>query len=150
MSSAICSMGLRTASWAISRLLFTMAPCRLVADGGGGELGHEAVLVEALEREGGDEVGCAPGVHELGQGLADDRRGLEAVGAPAGADVEVLDLGPAQDRAVVGAELAQPGPRAQQPRALELGEELERMAGDLLQEVQGALHAIGRPRLDLG
>jgi hypothetical protein len=25
-SSAICSMGLRTASWAISRLLFTMAP----------------------------------------------------------------------------------------------------------------------------
>ena len=53
------SIGLSSASCAISRLLFTMAPWSLVADGGGGELGHEAVLVEALEREGGDEVGRA-------------------------------------------------------------------------------------------
>ena len=94
----------------------------LVADGGGGELGHEAVLVEALEREGRDEVGRAARVDELGERLADDRRGLEAVGAPARADVEVLDLGPAEDRAVVRAEVAQARPGAQQPRVLELGE----------------------------
>ena len=33
-----------------------------------------------------------------------------------------------EDRAVVGAQVAQPGPAAQQPRVLELREQLERVA----------------------
>src|SRR4051812_24660903 len=128
-----------SASCAISRLDF-IGPLSarewLVTDGGGGELGDELVLVEALERERLDELGLLAGGDELGQRLADDRRRLEPVRAPAGADVEVLDLGLPEDRAVVGAQVAQAGPRAQQAGVLELREELERVARDLLQEVQ--------------
>src|SRR5579875_792053 len=102
----------------------------LMTDGGGGELGDELVLVEALEAERLDQVGLASGGHELGERLADDRRGLEAVGAPAGRDVEVLHLGLAEDRAVVRAQVAQPGPAAQQPGALQLREQLQRVAAD--------------------
>src|SRR6185436_16565222 len=104
-----------SASCAISRLDF-IGPLLWfsVADGGGGELGDELVLVEALERERLDELGLLARGDELGEGLSDDRGGLEAVRPPAGADVEVLDLGLAEDRAVVGAQVAQAGPRAQQ------------------------------------
>src|SRR6185436_18855792 len=90
-SPAICSTGLRTASCAISRLLFISL--LLVTHRSGRQLGHELVGVEALDRKGGDQVGGPARVDQLGQRLADDRCGLEAVGAPAGADVEVLDLG---------------------------------------------------------
>src|SRR4051812_4203461 len=44
----------------------TSMSARSVAYGGRGELRDEAVLVEALEREGGDEVGRAAGGDELG------------------------------------------------------------------------------------
>src|SRR3954464_1524009 len=87
---------------------------------------------------------------ELGGRLADDRGGLEAVRPPAGADVEVLDLGLAEDGAVIGAQVAQAGPGAQQARVLQLREELERVARDLLQEVERPVHPVRRPRLDLG
>src|ERR1700744_1761115 len=74
---------------------------RSVADGGGRELGDEVVGIEALECERRDEVRRAIGGDQLGERLADDRSGLEAVRSPAGTDVEVLDLGAAEDRAVV-------------------------------------------------
>ena len=109
-----------------------------VADGGGGELGDQLVLVEALERERLDQLRLAPGGDQLGERAADDRRGLEAVRAPARADVEVLDLGLAEDRRVVRAEVAEAGPRAQEPRVLELREQLERVAREVLQEVERA------------
>src|SRR3954467_12758829 len=103
-------MGMSSASCAISRLDFIRplsAGEWLVADSGGGELGHELVLVEALEPERLDELGLSPGRDERGERLADERGGLEAVRPPAGADVEVLDLGLAEDRAVVGAQVAE-------------------------------------------
>src|ERR671919_520045 len=55
-SSAISAIGRRVASWAISRLLGICVAMSLlgrwsVRDGRGGQLGHERVGVEALERE---------------------------------------------------------------------------------------------------
>ena len=87
-----------------------LSPLRSVSvtDGRRGELGDEPVLVEALERERRDQVRRAPGGDQLGERRADDRRRLESVRAPAGADVEAVDLGLAEDRAVVGAEVASP------------------------------------------
>src|SRR5438105_1670104 len=82
----------------------------------------------------------------VGERLADDRSSLEAIRAPAGADVEVVDLGLAEDRAVVRAQVAQTGPAAQQARPFELGEQLHRVAAHLLQEVQRALHPVRGPR----
>src|SRR6476661_6189972 len=117
--------------------------------GGRGQLGDELVLVEALQAEGLDEIRLASGRHELRQRRADDRGRLEPVRAPAGADVEVLHLRLAEDRAVVRAEVAEPGPGPQDARVLELGEQLERVAREILEEVQGALHPVRRPRLDL-
>src|SRR5581483_1573209 len=82
-----------------------------------------------------------------GEGFADDWGGFEAVGAPAGGDVEAFELGFAEDWAVVGAEVAEPGPASEDAGVFELGEQLERVAGDLLQEVERALHAVGGPGL---
>src|SRR3954447_8001868 len=157
--SAICSIGMSSASCAISRLLFISPPRGLraradpargsMADGCGGEFRHEVVLVEALEPERLDEVGLAARVDQLGERLTDDRRGLEPVSPPAGADVEVLHLGLAEDRRVIRAEVAQARPCAQDARVLELWEEIERVAHEVLQEVQRAAHAVRRPRLDL-
>src|SRR4051812_28986353 len=155
MRSPISSIGMSWASWAISRLDFTLAPLgtfgsgKSVGDGCRGRLGDERIRVETLEFEGLDEVWGTARVDQLGERLADDRCGLEAVRAPARRHMEVVDLGLAEDRAVVGGDVAQPGPRAQHPRVLELGEELAGVARRFLQEVQRALHAIGRPRLDL-
>ncbi len=81
---------------------------------------------------------------------ADDRRGLEAVRPPPRRDVEVVDLGLAEDRAVVGREVAEPGPRAEHLRALELRQELDRVSGRVLEERQRAGRLVRRVRLDLG
>src|SRR5581483_3082848 len=90
-----------------------------VRDGGGSELRDERVGVEALERERGDQLRrLAAARDELRERLADDRCGLEAVRPPARGDVEVLELRPAEDRAVVGRQVAEPGPRAQDTQAL--------------------------------
>src|SRR5688572_19933974 len=109
MRSAIVSIGWSSASWAISRLLF-MGALPLVADRGGRQLGHQPVLVEALEREGLDQLRRPPGGDELGERRPDDGRRLEAVGSPPRAHVEALHLRRAEDRAEVGADVAQPGP----------------------------------------
>src|SRR5450432_2581191 len=84
-----------------------------VRDGRGGELRNERVGVEPLQGERCDHVGGLPGGDQLGEGGADDRGGFEAVGAPAGRDVEVLELGLAEDRTVVGGEIAETGPSAE-------------------------------------
>src|SRR5215218_2968130 len=114
------SIGRSSASCAISRLLFIGAPslgcargrgygvCESsVAHRGRGELGYELVLIEPLQLERLDQVRSSTGRRKLGQRLADDRRRLEAVRPPAGADVEALDLRLAEDRRVVGREVAQ-------------------------------------------
>src|SRR5215216_2769161 len=117
------SIGRSSASCAISRLLFMRAPpCVSVAHRGRGELGYELVLIEPLELERLDQVRSLTGGRKLGQRLADDRRRLEPVRPPAGADVEAVDLRLAEDRRVVGREVAQPGPAAQHARALQLRE----------------------------
>src|SRR5215208_8154542 len=103
------SIGRSSASCAISRLLFIGAPslgcarergygvCESsVAHRGRGELGYELVLIEPLELERVDQVRSLAGGGQLGQRLADDRRRLESIGPPPGADVEPLDLGPAE------------------------------------------------------
>src|SRR5918998_197953 len=143
--SAIVSIGRSSASWAISRLLFISLPLYLVADGGGRELGDQLIFVEPLEAERLDELRRPACGRQLGERLADDRRCLEPVRAPAGADVKVLDLGLPQDRAVVGRQIAETRPAAQDPGPLELREELQGMPADLLHEVQGALHPVRRP-----
>jgi RimJ/RimL family protein N-acetyltransferase len=87
---------------AVAARLAARVQAHLVRDGGRGELGDERVAREALEREGGDQAGGGAGRRELREGRADDRGGLEAVGAPAGAEVEVVDGRLAEDRAVIG------------------------------------------------
>src|SRR5215218_8033880 len=114
-----------------------------MADRGGGQLGDELVLVEAFERERRDQIWGPAFGDQLGECLADDRSRLEAVGAPTRADVEVLDLRAAEDRAVVGAQVAQARPGPKEPCPLELREELERVAGEVLQEVERAGGAVG-------
>src|SRR5262249_39714851 len=111
-------------AWAISRLegMVVLIGVLSVTHGSSGKLGDERIRVEPLERERRDEVGGLPTRHELGQRHADDRRSLEAVRAPTRRDVEVVDLRLAEDRAVVGREVAEAGPRAQNLRALELRE----------------------------
>src|SRR5215211_378852 len=104
------SIGRSSASCAISRLLF-MVRCSFVCESsvahrGRGELGYELVLIEALELERLDQVRSLAGGGQLGQRLPDDRRRLEPVRPPTGAHVEALDLGLAEDRRVVGREVA--------------------------------------------
>src|SRR5215210_9403553 len=107
-----------------------------MADRGSGQLGDQLVLVEAFERERGDQIRGPARGDQLGECLADDRSRLEPVGAPTGADMEVLDLRAAEDRAVVGAQVAEARPGPKEPRPLELGKELESVAGEGLQEVE--------------
>src|SRR5215203_4650112 len=103
------SIGRSSASCAISRLLFMRAPpCESVAHRRCGELGYELVLIETLQLERLDQLRSLTGGRELGQRLADDRRRLESVRPPPGAHVEALDLRFAEDRRVVGREVAQP------------------------------------------
>src|SRR5215207_3157535 len=103
------SIGRSSASCAISRLLFIGAPslgcarergyglCESsVAHRGRGELGYELVLIEPLQLERLNQIGSSTGRRQLGQRLADDRRRLEPVRAPAGAHVEALELGLAE------------------------------------------------------
>ena len=87
---------------------------------------------------------------QLGERDADDRRRLEAVRAPAARDQETVHIGHAEDRAVVGAQVAQPGPLAQDLRALELREQLERVPRRVLEERERARAEVRRVRLDLG
>src|ERR687896_890536 len=150
--SAIVSIGTSSASCAISRLLFICSPlhCRSMTHRRGRELRNELVLVEALQGEGLDQVWRLPRGRQLGQRLTHDRRRLEPVGAPPRADVEVVDLGLTQDRAVIGRQVAESRPTPQDAGALELREELERVAADLLHEVDRALNPVGGPGLDLG
>src|ERR687896_438553 len=150
--SAIVSIGTSSASCAISRLLFICSPlhCRSMTHRRGRELRNELVLVEALQCERLDQLGRLPRSRQLRQRLADDRRSLEPVRAPPGAHVEVVDLGLTQDRAVIGRQVAESRPTPQDAGALELREELERVAADLLHEVDRALNPVGGPGLDLG
>src|SRR4249919_2708460 len=132
ISRAMSRIGRRVASWAISRLDFTGAPLRSVGDGGGAALGDELVLVEAGEPEWCDQVGRAPGGGELGHRLADNRRGLEAVGAPARVDQEAVGLGQPHDRGVVGRDVAEACPLAQDPRMAEHRQELDHVHRQVL------------------
>src|SRR5215218_4550835 len=129
------SIGRSSASCAISRLLFMRAPPYVsVAHRGRGELGYELVLIEALELERLDQLRSLTGGGQLGQRLADDRRRLEPVRPPPRAHVETLDLGLAENGRVVGREVAQPRPAPQDPRPLQLREQLQRVTRHLLQE----------------
>ena len=120
-----------------------------MAHGRGGQLGHEGIGVESLEREGGDQVRHFPIRHELGERDSYDRGRLEPVGSPPGRDVEVVDLRLPEDRAVVGRQIAETGPRAEHPRPLELREELDGMSGGVLEERKCADALVRRVRLDL-
>src|SRR5438309_5461046 len=73
------------------------APCRSMRHRRGGQLGDERVGVEAVERERCDQLRRLPGRDELRERCADDRSCLEAVRAPAGRDVEPVDLRPAEN-----------------------------------------------------
>src|SRR5829696_704950 len=114
------------------------------------ECWSELVMLAPWRKRKLDTAATIPGRDQLGQGCADDRRRLESVGSPARADQESLDLRPPEDRAVVGRDVAEPGPAAQHPGALELGEELQGVPGGLLQEIERDLLAVRGPRLDLG
>src|SRR5919108_3174313 len=129
--SAIVSIGRSSASCAISRLDF-ICLLPLVTDGSRRQLRHQLVRVEPLELEGLDQLRSLTCGGQLRQRLADDRRRLEPVRPPPRAHVEAFDLGLAEDGRVVGAEVAQSCPAAQDPRALQLREQLQRMARHLL------------------
>src|SRR5512144_173301 len=150
-SSAMSPIGRSVADCAISRLegMVVLIGVLSVAHGGGGQLGDERIGVEAVQREGRDQVGRLPARDQLGKGDADDRRRLEAVRPPPRRHVEVVDLRLAEDRAVVGREVAETGPRAQDLRALELRKELDGMRGGVLDERQRSRRAVRRVGLDL-
>src|SRR5689334_16939407 len=155
-SRAMSMIGRRTASWAISRLLFTLAPylggdtAYLVGYGGGAALRDQLVLVEAGQPERGYQVGGGAGRGQLGHGLADDRRGLEAVGAPAGVDQEAVHLGHAHHRRVVGGDVAQARPLPQDARVPEHRQQLDHVHREILDEAERALVGVAGVGLDLG
>src|SRR5215207_11479737 len=116
-----------------------------VTGGGRGELRDELISVEALQGEWLDQLRHLAGVDQLRESRADDRRRFEAVGSPSGAEQESIHLGGPEDRAVVRADVAEARPAPKHPGMFELGEELERVARCLLEEVEGSLLAVGRP-----
>ena len=65
-------------------------------------------------------------------------------------DVEALELGYAEDRAVVGREVAETRPRAEHVEPLELREELERVPAEYSRNGNVPIRLVGRVRLDLG
>src|SRR3989442_343223 len=99
---------------------------------------HERVRVEALERKRRDQLWRLACRHQLGERGTDDRRRLEAVRPPAAGDEEAVQLRPPEDGAVVGAQIAESGPLAQDAKALELWEELERVTRGAFEEREGA------------
>src|SRR6476619_6451934 len=76
ISRATSMIGRRTASWAISRLLFTSAPFGSVRDGGCAALGHQIVLVETRPPERLDQLRRLARADQVGDGESDDGRGL--------------------------------------------------------------------------
>src|SRR4051794_17209952 len=108
-----------------------------VAHRGSRELAHRRVLVEAFERERSNESGSLLRRDQLCKRRPHDRSRLEAVRAPAAADEEPLGFGDSEDRAVVRREVAEPGPRAEDLRLLELREELEDVLGRVFEEREG-------------
>ena len=121
-----------------------------MAHGRGRELGDEVVGVEPLELERLDQLGRLAGRDQLGERDAGDRGGLEPVGAPAAVDEEAVELGEAHDRAVVRAHVAEARPVTQDPRRVQLREELQHVARRVLDEGERALVRVGRVGLDLG
>src|SRR4051795_573881 len=74
ISVATSIIGRSTASWAISRLLFTFAPLLMsVRDRGRAALRHKIVLVEPGPREGMDQLGRLARADQVGDGEPDDR-----------------------------------------------------------------------------
>ncbi len=114
-----------------------------------GELGDKRIGAEALERERGDQLWRLARRDELGERRPDNRGRLEPVRPPAARDQETVHFGHAEDRAVVGTEVAQAGPLAKDLRALELWEELEGVSCRVLQKRERARAEIRRVRLDL-
>ena len=88
-------------------------------------------------------------VDQVGHRDAHDRRGLEPVRPPAAVDQEPLDVGEPHDRRVVGRHVAQAAPRAHQLHPSEHREELERVRGRDLEEIQRGVLRVRRVRLDL-
>src|SRR6476469_9187492 len=153
ISLAMSITGRSVASCAISRLLFIVIVVMClssVTDCGGAALGDELVLVEAGQPEGMDQIGGGAGADQVGDRAADDRRGLEPVGAPAGVDDEAVDLGQPHDRRVVGRDVAQPGPLAQDLGVAEHRQQLDHVHRQILDEPERRGRRVAGVRLDLG
>jgi MFS family permease len=86
-------------------------------------LGDQGALGEAGRAEGGDvDPGRGAVEQELGQTAADRGTLHEAVAAEPGRDGQTLrPAGPAQERVVIGGDLVEPGPAAQDARLREGG-----------------------------
>src|SRR3954447_1359796 len=151
ISVATSMIGRRTASWAISRLLFTFAPLLMsVRDRGRAALRHKIVLVEPGPPERLDQLGRLARADQVGDGEPDDRRGLEPVRAPSGVDDESLHLGESHDRRVVGGDVAVAGPLPQDLGVAEHRQQLDHVHRQILDEPEGARVGVARVGLDLG
>src|SRR4051794_18567546 len=150
MSRATSMIGRRVASCAISRLLFTVAPFSMsVGDGGRAALRHEVVLVEPRPAKRRDQLRRLPGTDEVGNGIADDRGGLEPVRPPAGVHDEAVHLRHAHDRRVIRRHIAVPRPLAQDLRMAEHRQQLDHVHRQILDEPERAGVRVAGVRLDL-
>src|SRR3954452_14623893 len=119
-----------------------------VAYGGGAFFADEGAGAETVQAERGDDPGGAAVGDALGHGLAGDRAGLEAVGAPADVEQETADRGGAHHGREVRGHVAQAGPLAQHADLAQGWHQLEYVTGQALDELQRAAHRVGRERVD--
>jgi hypothetical protein len=111
---------------------------RSVGDAGGAVLVDEVAGLEALEGEGPVDLVRLVGRDGVGEGEAGAGRGLEPAGAPAAVDVELVHLGPRDDRGGVGGDVDDPAPGAQHAGPREDREELDGGRELVLDDMEGA------------
>src|SRR5699024_9495275 len=121
-----------------------------VRHGGGAVLVDEVTGLEAVQGEGGVERVRFVVRDRVGVGEARPGRALEAAGAPAAVDVEALDLRLRHDRGGVEGDVDVAAPRAQQVRAGEDREELDRGGQLLLDDMEAAPLAVAVVGVDPG
>src|ERR1700704_3759189 len=117
-------------------------------DGGGAVLVDEGSGGETLQRERLGVRGGPSLRDRVREAVADAGRRLEAAGAPAAVEIQVLDRGEPDDRRGVRADVDDAGPGPQQVRPREHREQLQRGGHLLLDDVEGTALAIAVVAVD--
>src|SRR5690606_24279246 len=118
------------------------AGARSVGDAGGAVLVDEVARLEAVEGEGRIDLVRLVVRDRVREGEAGAGGGLEAAGAPATVDVQLVHLGLRDDRRGVGGDVDDPAPGTQHAGPGEDREELHGGGELILDDVEGAALAV--------